>query len=77
MQSAQPAADERIRASWGQRLETPSASGIREAGPARLLRRGAHRSVRALNAGIETRNDDPEAFVWAKTADQILDPIAR
>ena len=45
------------------------------------LRRGAHRSVRALNADIrawiETWNDDPKPFVWTKTADQILDSIAR
>jgi transposase len=45
------------------------------------LRRGAHRSVRALNADIrawiETWNDNPRPFVWTKTADQILDSIAR
>jgi transposase len=47
----------------------------------KLLRRGTHRSVRALNtdirAWIETWNDDPRPFVWTKTADQILDSIAR
>jgi transposase len=47
----------------------------------KLLRRGAHRSVQALNADIrawiETWNDDPRPFVWTKTADQILDSIAR
>jgi transposase len=45
------------------------------------LRRGAHRSVRALNddirTWIDTWNDDPRPFVWTKTADQILDSIAR
>jgi transposase len=45
------------------------------------LRRGAHRSVRQLNADIrawiETWNDDPKPFVWTKTADEILDSIAR
>jgi transposase len=45
------------------------------------LRRGAHRSVAALNADIrawiETWNTDPKPFVWTKTADQILDSIAR
>jgi transposase len=45
------------------------------------LRRGAHRSVRQLNADIrawiETWNDDPKPFVWTKTADQILESIAR
>jgi transposase len=44
------------------------------------LRRGAHRSVRDLNADIrawiETWNDDPKAYVWTKTADQILESIA-
>jgi len=45
------------------------------------LRRGAHRSVGQLNADIrawiETWNEDPKPFVWTKTADQILDSIAR
>jgi transposase len=45
------------------------------------LRRGAHRSVRALNADIrtwiETWNDDPKPYVWTKTADQILESITR
>ena len=44
------------------------------------LRRGAHRSVRDLNADIrawiETSNDDPKPYVWTKTADQILESIA-
>jgi transposase len=47
----------------------------------KLLRRGAHRSVRELNtdirAWIDTWNDDPRPFVWTKTADEILDSIAR
>ena len=45
------------------------------------LKRGAHRSVRALNADIrawiETWNQQPRPFVWTKTADQILESIAR
>jgi transposase len=45
------------------------------------LRRGAHRSVRQLNsdirAWIDTWNQDPRPFVWTKTADDILDSIAR
>ncbi len=45
------------------------------------LRRGTHRSVRQLNADItawiETWNEDPKPFVWTKTADQILESIAR
>ena len=45
------------------------------------LRRGAHRSVCQLNADIrawiETCNDDARPFVWTKTADEILDSIAR
>jgi transposase len=47
----------------------------------KLLKRGAHRSVRELNtdirAWIETWNTDPRPYVWTKTADQILDSIAR
>jgi transposase len=45
------------------------------------LRRGAHRSVGQLNndirAWITTWNEDPKPFVWTKTADEILDSIAR
>ena len=45
------------------------------------LRRGTHRSVRQLNADIrawiETWNENPRPFVWTKTADEILDSIAR
>jgi transposase len=45
------------------------------------LRRGTHRSVRELNTDIrnwiKTWNDDPRPYVWTKTADQILDSIAK
>ena len=45
------------------------------------LRRGAHRSVRDLNADIRawmtTWNDNPRPYVWTKTADQILESITR
>jgi transposase len=45
------------------------------------LRRGAHRSVRDLNADIrawvKTWNENPRPYVWTKTADEILDSIAR
>jgi transposase len=48
---------------------------------AKKLRRGAHRSVAQLNADIrawiDTWNQDPKPFVWTKTADEILDSIAR
>jgi transposase len=43
--------------------------------------RGTHRSVRELNTDIrqwiETWNDDPKPYLWTKTADQILESIAR
>jgi transposase len=45
------------------------------------LQRGAHTSVRALNADIRqwinTWNENPRPYVWTKTSDQILDSIAR
>jgi len=45
------------------------------------LRRGAHRSVRDLNtdirAWIADWNEHPRPYVWTKTAEQILDSIAR
>jgi transposase len=45
------------------------------------LQRGTHRSTRALEtdirAWIKTWNQDPKPYVWTKTADEILDSIAR
>jgi transposase len=45
------------------------------------LKRGAHTSVRALNADIrawiDTWNESPRPYVWTKTSDQILESIAR
>ena len=45
------------------------------------LRRGSHSSVRQLNQDIrewiDTWNDNPRPFVWTKTADDILDSVAR
>ncbi len=45
------------------------------------LRRGAHRSVHQLNtdirAWIADWNENPRPYVWTKTADHILDSIAR
>ena len=47
----------------------------------RKLRRSAHRSVTELEADlpawINAWNQDPKPFVWTKTADQILDNLAR
>jgi transposase len=45
------------------------------------LKRSAHTSVPALNhdirAWIATWNENPQPFVWTKTADQILESITR
>lgn len=45
------------------------------------LRRGTHRSTRALEDAIRlylaVYNERPQPFVWVKTADQILDSIRR
>jgi transposase len=47
----------------------------------RQLRRGVHRSTKELKAAIDTfiqdHNRDPKPFIWHKTADQILDSVAR
>jgi transposase len=46
----------------------------------RKLRRAAHRSVRALNADIqdwiENWNEDPQPYVWTKTANEIREKLA-
>jgi len=45
------------------------------------LRRGVHRGVieleTAIHAFLDTHNDDPEPFIWTKSADEILASIAR
>ena len=45
------------------------------------IKRGVHRSVQQLKADIaafiQAHNDDPKPFVWTKTADAILQTIAR
>jgi len=46
-----------------------------------LIRRGVHKSVQALEkdvrAWIDQWNQDPKPFVWVKTAEEILDSLAR
>ena len=46
-----------------------------------MIRRGVHKSVQALEADIrawvENWNDNPKPFVWRKTAEEILDSLAR
>src|ERR1700682_258034 len=45
------------------------------------LRRGVHRSTKELETAIrgfiQHHNKDPKPFIWHKTADQILDSVAR
>ena len=46
-----------------------------------LLRRGVHKSVQALETDvrewIKTWNQNPKPFAWTKTAEEILDSLAR
>jgi len=45
------------------------------------IRRGTHRSTRELERAIRhylaVYNEDPKPFAWTKTADQILQSLAR
>jgi transposase len=47
----------------------------------RQIKRGTHRSTRALEQAIREflnmHNDNPRAFIWTKSADQILETLAR
>jgi len=47
----------------------------------RVCKRGVHRSTHALKKDIKTflddHNGDPKPFIWTKTADQILESLAR
>ena len=46
-----------------------------------MIRRGVHKSVQALEADIRTWidhwNENPKPFIWTKTAEEILDSLAR
>jgi hypothetical protein len=46
-----------------------------------LIRRGVHNSVQSLEADIrawiEDWNTHPRPFLWTKTAEEILDSLAR
>ena len=46
-----------------------------------MIRRGVHKSVQALEAGIrawiEQWNESPRPFTWTKTAEEILDSLAK
>ena len=46
----------------------------------KLIRRGVHRSVTALEndirAWIQHWNTDPRPYVWTRTADEILESLA-
>jgi transposase len=46
-----------------------------------MIRRGVHKSVHALQAGIRAWvgnwNQNPRPFTWTKTADEILDSLAK
>jgi transposase/transposase-like protein len=46
-----------------------------------MIRRGAHKSVQALEADIRSWvagwNDNPRPFIWTKTAQEILESLAR
>jgi transposase len=46
-----------------------------------MIRRGAHKNVQALEADIrawvKNWNEDPKPFIWTKTAEEILDSLAR
>lgn len=46
----------------------------------KLVRRGVHTSVQALENDIrnwiKTWNEDPKPFTWTKTADEILKSLA-
>lgn len=46
-----------------------------------LIRRGVHKSVQALESDIRTWmknwNSDPKPFVWTKTAEEILESLAK
>jgi len=61
-------------------LDQPGRALVR-ATHGKQIRRGSHRSTRALEDAIRfylaDHNVDPKPFVWVKAADEIIDSIAR
>ncbi|MGY5052064.1 hypothetical protein ACWDE0_41870 [Streptomyces sp. 900105755] len=47
----------------------------------RMIRRGAHKNIQALEADIRAWvkdwNNNPKPIMWTKTAEEILDSLAR
>ena len=62
--------------SWINQVERLFAEVTRD-----LLQRSDHHSVQALEkdlrAWVQAWNQDPQPFIWTKTAEDILDSIAR
>ena len=62
--------------SWISQVERLVAAVTRD-----LLQRSDHRSVQALEKDfrdwIKAWNDNPKPFIWTKSADQILEALAR
>ena len=42
-----------------------------------LIRRGVHKNVQALEKDIRAWNENPRPFAWTKTAEEILDSLAK
>jgi hypothetical protein len=46
-----------------------------------MIRRGTHKSVKALEADIRSWvanwNENPRPFVWTKTAEEIIESLGR
>jgi hypothetical protein len=64
-----------------QRLLAQSGRALVRSPAERQIRRGSFRSTRELETVIkrylQINNQHPKPFVWTKTADQILDSVAR
>ena len=62
--------------SWLNQVERLFAEATRE-----LLQRSDYRSVQALEKDLrnwgQAWNEDPQPFIWTKTAEEILSSIAR
>jgi hypothetical protein len=63
-----------------QRLSAGAGAGLDHVARHKLIRRGVHTSVKALEdvikAWIHTWNTNPRPFAWTKTADEILKSLA-
>jgi transposase len=58
-------------------LDEPRPGAPRKIGDAEIVHRSTRELERAITEFLDVHNADPKPFTWTKSADQILDSLAR